>query len=247
MGDVAEMLDVSHSLIRFWEKKFDIIKPHKNKKGNRMFTPEDVRNLKMIYHLVKERGMTLAGAQKHMKASRKEIERDMELTERLQSIRSLLAEVRDALGTDGTVMEEVFNEIVEPLHAENAAGHLPEAVKDEVVNETEIADEEIFVEAAATDEPDPWDPVELNAEEEAEEVAPENETTEGKEDTADMYDDEPEEMPDFDPEPVFAEEPEDSADDDDEDKPDDEDGAGEEDEPEEPKKPYFVEQTLFDL
>ena len=53
IGEVAEMFDVNTSLIRFWEKKFDIIKPNKNKKGNRMFTPKDVDNLKLIYHLVK--------------------------------------------------------------------------------------------------------------------------------------------------------------------------------------------------
>ena len=61
------MFDVNPSLIRFWEQKFDILKPDKNKKGNRLFTPTDVENLKLIYHLVKEEGMTLAGAQKRIK------------------------------------------------------------------------------------------------------------------------------------------------------------------------------------
>ena len=64
MGEVAEMFDVNASLIRHWESKFDCIRPHKNKKGNRMFSPEDVEKLKQIYHLVKERGMTLDGANK---------------------------------------------------------------------------------------------------------------------------------------------------------------------------------------
>ena len=52
MGEVSEMFDVNPSLIRFWEQKFDILKPDKNKKGNRLFTPKDVENLKLIYHLV---------------------------------------------------------------------------------------------------------------------------------------------------------------------------------------------------
>ena len=64
MGEVAEMFDVNTSLIRHWESQFSILRPKRNKKGNRLFSPEDVENLKMIYHLVKERGMTLEGAKK---------------------------------------------------------------------------------------------------------------------------------------------------------------------------------------
>jgi DNA-binding transcriptional MerR regulator len=144
MGEMAEMLDVSHSLIRFWEKHFDILRPTKIKKGNRMFSPEDVQNLKTIYHLVKERGMTLAGAEKYMKASRHQIERDMELAERLATIRSLLAEVRDALGTDGTVMEEVFQE---PLSPEPVASEMfaPEPV-DEPEEMPDFDHEHVFAE-----------------------------------------------------------------------------------------------------
>ena len=67
MGEVSEMFDVNPSLIRHWESKFEVLKPQKNKKGNRMFTPEDVENLKLIYHLVKERGMTLDGARRALK------------------------------------------------------------------------------------------------------------------------------------------------------------------------------------
>lgn len=97
MGEVSEMFDVNPSLLRFWEQKFDILKPHKNKKGNRMFTPEDVENLKIIYHLVKEKGMTLAGAQKRMKENREGLERDMEVVERLQKIKAVLMEIRQEL------------------------------------------------------------------------------------------------------------------------------------------------------
>ncbi|MDD4215593.1 MAG: MerR family transcriptional regulator, partial [Bacteroidales bacterium] len=62
IGEVAEIFEVNTSLIRFWEKEFDIIRPFRNKKGNRLFTKEDVKNFYIIYHLVKERGFTLQGA-----------------------------------------------------------------------------------------------------------------------------------------------------------------------------------------
>ena len=84
MGEVSEMFDVNPSLIRHWESKFEVLKPQKNKKGNRMFTPEDVENLKLIYHLVKERGMTLDGAARCLKQNKGTISRDAELLERLQ-------------------------------------------------------------------------------------------------------------------------------------------------------------------
>ncbi len=70
IGEVAEMFDVNTSLIRFWEKEFDIIKPKKNKKGNRLFTKQDIDNLHIIYHLVKERGMTLKGAKENERQQR---------------------------------------------------------------------------------------------------------------------------------------------------------------------------------
>ena len=97
MGEVSEMFDVNASLIRFWETKFDILRPQKNKKGNRLFSPADVENLKLIYHLVKERGMTLEGAKKALRQQPAEggMERDAELMERLQRIRALLVEVRE--------------------------------------------------------------------------------------------------------------------------------------------------------
>ena len=99
MGEVAEMFDVNTSLIRHWESQFSILRPKRNKKGNRLFSPEDVENLKMIYHLVKERGMTLAGAKKALRKAPTEsgVDRDAELMERLQRIRALLVEVREDL------------------------------------------------------------------------------------------------------------------------------------------------------
>ena len=71
IGEVAKAFDVNASLIRFWDSEFDILKPKKNAKGNRMFTPEDVKNLQLIYHLVKERGFTLEGARTHLKEGQK--------------------------------------------------------------------------------------------------------------------------------------------------------------------------------
>ena len=99
MGEVAEMFDVNTSLIRHWESQFSILRPKRNKKGNRLFSPEDVENLKMIYHLVKERGMTLEGARKALRKgpAGSGVDRDAELMERLQRIRALLVEVREDL------------------------------------------------------------------------------------------------------------------------------------------------------
>jgi DNA-binding transcriptional MerR regulator len=118
MGEVTEMLCVSPSLVRFWEKRFDILRPHKNKKGNRLFSPDDVRNLKTIYHLVKERGMTLAGAERHLKAEKlgqAGVERDVEIAERLGSIRAMLLEVLGELGGGGIIVSEVVAEEVAPV------------------------------------------------------------------------------------------------------------------------------------
>ncbi len=100
MGEVAEMFDVNPSLLRHWESQFSILRPKRNKKGNRLFSPQDVENLKLIYHLVKECGMTLDGAKKALRRQRAEgntVSRDAELMERLQHIRSLLVEVREDL------------------------------------------------------------------------------------------------------------------------------------------------------
>lgn len=108
MGEVSEMFDVKPSLLRHWESQFPVLRPKRNKKGNRLFTPQDVENLKLIYHLVKERGMTLDGARKALRSRRadKGVSRDAELMERLQHIRALLVEVREDLKAgEGEVVE----------------------------------------------------------------------------------------------------------------------------------------------
>jgi len=97
IGEVAAMFNVNTSLIRFWEKEFDIIKPKKNKKGNRLFTQSDIDNFHIIYHLVKEQGMTLKGAQKKMKENKEDTEHNFEIIKSLESIKALLIEVREGL------------------------------------------------------------------------------------------------------------------------------------------------------
>jgi DNA-binding transcriptional MerR regulator len=103
MGEVAEMFDVNASLIRYWGTQFPSLKPHRNKKGNRLFTPADIETLKRIYHYVKECGMTLEGANKALRGDRSqkpEGNADMELLDRLHSLHSMLLAVRDSIGED---------------------------------------------------------------------------------------------------------------------------------------------------
>ena len=118
MGEVAEMFDVKPSLLRYWEEQFPALKPHRNKKGNRLYSPQDVELLKTIFHLVKERGLTIEGAKKALRQERKEgtVARTAQLMERLQRIRSLLEAVREDLKGEGDGEEWLDEEIetVEP-------------------------------------------------------------------------------------------------------------------------------------
>ena len=97
IGEVADIFKVNTSLIRYWEKEFDVIKPKKNKKGNRLFTQKDIDNFHMIYHLVKERGMTLKGARKKMKENRTETEHNFEIIKSLEEIKEMLLDVRETI------------------------------------------------------------------------------------------------------------------------------------------------------
>ena len=158
MGEVAEMFDVTPALIRHWESQFDCIKPHRNKKGNRLFTPDDVERLKQIYHLVKERGMTLKGANKVLKRAKSdEVVQEMELLERLQKIRAALVEVREELkmGDGEQVVEEAY-----PLQEQEVAA---------VANVEEIPAEEAVADAVAESVAEPVvEPVEPKEENSAE-------------------------------------------------------------------------------
>jgi len=93
IGEVADMFKVNTSLIRFWEKEFDIIKPKKNKKGNRLFTQKDIDNFHIIYHLVKEKGMTLKGAQKKMKENKDDTEHNFAIIKSLENIKGMLQDL----------------------------------------------------------------------------------------------------------------------------------------------------------
>lgn len=100
IGEVAEMFGVNVSLIRYWEKEFDIIKPFRNKKGNRFFTKQDVDNFHLIYHLVKERGFTLQGAREKLKANRDDVTANHEVVKTLQQMRTFLLELKQNLTED---------------------------------------------------------------------------------------------------------------------------------------------------
>ncbi len=97
IGEVAKMFDVNTSLIRFWEKEFDIIQPKKNKKGNRLFTPRDVDNFHVIYHLVKERGFTLQGAKEKLNQNREDTVNKTEVVKTLKKIKGFLEDLKEAL------------------------------------------------------------------------------------------------------------------------------------------------------
>ena len=97
IGEVAEIFGVAPSLIRFWETEFDVIKPKKNRKGNRQFTKEDIDNVRTIYHLVKEKGFTLQGAKEMLRNDNQSVRDKIELLESLKNVRSFLVELREKL------------------------------------------------------------------------------------------------------------------------------------------------------
>jgi DNA-binding transcriptional MerR regulator len=95
IGETAGILNVPVSTVRFWENEFDILKPMKNKKGNRLFTPADLKNLKIIQHLLKEEGMTIPGVKKRLSGKWEETQYKYEINESLQKIKGLLLDLRD--------------------------------------------------------------------------------------------------------------------------------------------------------
>jgi DNA-binding transcriptional MerR regulator len=97
IGEIADMFNVNTSLIRYWEKEFDIIKPKKNKKGNRFFTMEDIDNFYLIHELVKGRGMTLRGAKKKLKDNREDTIKNFEIVKILKEIKETLLEIKEGL------------------------------------------------------------------------------------------------------------------------------------------------------
>lgn len=136
MGEVAELFGVNASLLRFWEEEFPILKIAKNSRGHRIYTTADVDNIRLIYYLVKEQGMTLDGAKKRIRQNRDGVNRDAEIVEHLRSIRNMLAALREELGGDTQVIE-----IDDDSAAEESAASTPAPVA-EVVAEVEVAPEE---------------------------------------------------------------------------------------------------------
>ncbi|TAN13929.1 MAG: MerR family transcriptional regulator [Chitinophagaceae bacterium] len=97
IGEVAEMFHVNTSLIRYWENEFDILKPKKNRKGDRLFRPEDIQHLQLIYHLLRERKFTIEGVKKKLKEEKKTTEQHFEMVQSLQKIRQFLTELKEQL------------------------------------------------------------------------------------------------------------------------------------------------------
>ena len=97
IGEVANAFGVNTSLIRFWEKEFDVLQPKKNAKGNRKFTPDDIKNLQLIYHLVKERGFTLEGAKTHLHEEKQKALSTFDLIQKLQKVKAELIKIKEQL------------------------------------------------------------------------------------------------------------------------------------------------------
>ena len=146
MGEVAEMFDVNPSLIRYWGTRFAALRPKRNKKGNRMFTAEDIETLKLIHHLVKERGMTLDGARKALSAertvSRAEGSAEIELLERLQAVRAMLVQVRDSYGVEqDEIVEEQADEEPIAISAEAVAEKPAEEPAEVIATPEEVTEQ----------------------------------------------------------------------------------------------------------
>ena len=97
IGELSKAFGVKNSLIRFWDKEFDILKPKKNAKGNRKFTNEDVKNLKLIYNLVKEQGYTLDGAKTYLKSRKGKTLNNFEIIAKLESIKDKLMKIKSQI------------------------------------------------------------------------------------------------------------------------------------------------------
>jgi DNA-binding transcriptional MerR regulator len=97
ISEVANMFRVNTSLIRYWENEFDILQPKKNRKGDRLFRPEDIQNLKLIYHLLRERKYTIEGAKQKLREDKKVASRNFEMVQALQKVKGFLSELKDQL------------------------------------------------------------------------------------------------------------------------------------------------------
>lgn len=97
IGETAAMFNVNASLLRYWEKEFNQIKPYKNKKGDRYFTKDDLEIIRTIYYLTKEKGYTLQGAKEALKQQGNRVTETAQIVETLQKVKALLLEVKNEL------------------------------------------------------------------------------------------------------------------------------------------------------
>ena len=97
IGEVAQIVGAEITTVRYWENQFETLKPQKNKKGNRLFTKDDVEQIKLINHLVRERGLTIKGVKQKLKENREETINNFEIVKRLQEIKQELVEIRDKM------------------------------------------------------------------------------------------------------------------------------------------------------
>lgn len=129
VGEVCEIFGVNASLLRFWEEEFPVLKIKKSSRGHRMYTTKDVDNLRLIYYLVKEQGMTLEGARKRLRSNPEGVEHDAAIVERLKNIRNMLVALKAEMGIDTEVIEiddeEVDEEPIEVAEPEPIAEEEP--------------------------------------------------------------------------------------------------------------------------
>jgi DNA-binding transcriptional MerR regulator len=171
MGEVAEMLDVNQATLRFWESEFDVLRPARNKKGNRLFTPDDMDKVKLIYHLLKEQGLKIAVAKKRIKEEVKSHRDDIALVDRLMYIRAQLEQINQELKDGGLAdIDDVESvEIAMPARPSKAlrptkvskpaescveqvepyAGLAKISVPDEPQTDFEVIEEELLLENSA--------------------------------------------------------------------------------------------------
>lgn len=164
MGEVTEMFDVEPSLIRYWCSQFSCLRPKRNAKGNRMFTKQDIQKLKRIYHLLKEKKMTIEGAQKAMRKRSIEVaekDSDMALLEQLQRVRAMLVEMRNGIGETELLVDEQLDD--EPLVTDEVAPVT--SVAETVVESESVAEVEEMVEECAISESEAKEDVVAVAEE----------------------------------------------------------------------------------
>ena len=153
MGEVTEMFAVEPSLIRYWCTQFSCLRPKRNAKGNRMFSPQDIERLKRIHHLLKEKKMTIEGAQKAMRKSAIEAEKndsDMALLEQLQTLRAMLVDMRQTIGDD-TPLEDIEVDI-KPSVVEEVEETTEETVEEPLVQDT-IAESAPVAESVDAEQP----------------------------------------------------------------------------------------------